>query len=1236
MEGLLDRHLDDVEIEAYVSSSRDDVGGEGLPSRRSAGEAEKHLESCQDCRRRVRMHSDMQDLLRSLIGLRGNGPHSGCPNNIDWTAVAAGLIPAAESGPLLAHAAECGRCGLLLCEAVHDLSDEPTPDEAALLADLKSNSPTWRKATAKKLSRAMLTPHEGRWWNWAFTLTPQLLTISAAVLAFAVLIGWIAYRFPLVFSHHGPASAQSLIATAYSEHRKLELRIPGASNAPIRVERGAGGSNLDKPEALLRAEALIGEGLHKSPDDIALLDAKARADLLDNNYDSAIKSLQRALETESNSAPLKIDIATAYFLRAEKTGRAGDYHTAYENLGQALAADPNNSVALFNRAIVGERIYLYGAAQDDWKKFLEVETDPGWLSEGRHRYDLLLQKIKNQEQNNSRASPLHDPASALSALRSHASTPNDKNWPSTLDEAYLNTALTEWLRTVASHDDGSGQLPKKNSSAEWATLDALSDILRTQHGDEWLSDLLKGPHSSTWADGALELSAAERANAAANMDEALSHATRSIKLFQLAGNNAGEVGARYEYLNGLNQSQMGDRCLPMGQSALQRAQGHHYAWFETRILFEIATCHILRGNTEQMMSYARRAGALADQARYAVLQLETLYFLDGVLTPWVASPESWSRISEGLREFNQGWYPPESGHGFYSDLGWAAQSREMWKVAEAAGKEAVRLSSEVNRNFEAFAHQRLAQVAEAASDTQLADREYQKASELFASLGTRDARALLLLSEIDRASLEVKQNKLTAAAARLESVKLDLPLINNEDAYVPYWASLGELHLRTDRLQLAEAELLEAVSLIEKNEGSLSSEADILTWQRNTSRVYRTLLEIYSENYRDGAKSFGFLEWYRGEPLWLSQSRRQRGLPFVTLRNSASGLTPFFAPREYTLKPRDAVITWASLSNGLAVWLLDSNGVHFSWVNVRAASLLATVTRFTRLCADPLSDPNAIDRDAHQLYDWLIRPVETNLNGSARLLIEPDGPLTFIPFQALKAPDGRYLGDLLPMVESPGLAYSQILRPATAVSAHNAILAVGNPLLTDLGLAEFTPLPEANLEAHDVAAKFDHRHLLTGTDATLTNVTEMLPQAEIFHFAGHALSGTHGSGLILAPEAGNADEAGLLGETQLRGLKLANLKLVVLSACETAVADEGLVDPSNLARVFMRAGVPDVVASKWRVDSQASSDLMHEFYTHLLEGKPASNALKEAEHDLRSKPETSHPYYWAAFSTFGS
>ena len=65
-------------------------------------------------------------------------------------------------------------------------------------------------------------------------------------------------------------------------------------------------------------------------------------------------------------------------------------------------------------------------------------------------------------------------------------------------------------------------------------------------------------------------------------------------------------------------------------------------------------------------------------------------------------------------------------------------------------------------------------------------------------------------------------------------------------------------------------------------------------------------------------------------------------------------------------------------------------------------------------------------------------------------------------------------------------------------------------------------------------------------------------------------------------------------------------------------------------------GVPQVVASKWPIDSAVSSSLMKKFYRHLLEGEQVDTALKDAERDVRSAPETSHPYYWAAFSTFGS
>ena len=97
-----------------------------------------------------------------------------------------------------------------------------------------------------------------------------------------------------------------------------------------------------------------------------------------------------------------------------------------------------------------------------------------------------------------------------------------------------------------------------------------------------------------------------------------------------------------------------------------------------------------------------------------------------------------------------------------------------------------------------------------------------------------------------------------------------------------------------------------------------------------------------------------------------------------------------------------------------------------------------------------------------------------------------------------------------------------------------------------------------------------------------------------------------------------------------------HLKLAVLSACNTANGTTGVFDDRNsLARLLVGAGILDVVASRWTVDSRATSSLMQEFYAQLLSGRGVSSSLQEASHKLRQKKEYTHPFYWASFSVFG-
>jgi len=53
------------------------------------------------------------------------------------------------------------------------------------------------------------------------------------------------------------------------------------------------------------------------------------------------------------------------------------------------------------------------------------------------------------------------------------------------------------------------------------------------------------------------------------------------------------------------------------------------------------------------------------------------------------------------------------------------------------------------------------------------------------------------------------------------------------------------------------------------------------------------------------------------------------------------------------------------------------------------------------------------------------------------------------------------------------------------------------------------------------------------------------------------------------------------------------------------------------------------------VDSLSTEKIMTEFYSRLLERLSVANALQQAANQLRLQPATAHPYYWAAFSSYG-
>jgi CHAT domain-containing protein len=157
-------------------------------------------------------------------------------------------------------------------------------------------------------------------------------------------------------------------------------------------------------------------------------------------------------------------------------------------------------------------------------------------------------------------------------------------------------------------------------------------------------------------------------------------------------------------------------------------------------------------------------------------------------------------------------------------------------------------------------------------------------------------------------------------------------------------------------------------------------------------------------------------------------------------------------------------------------------------------------------------------------------------------------------------------------------------------------------------------------------------------DANRTTATSAeLGQYGIVHFATHAiLDSVHPelSGVVLSlVDAWGRPQDGFLRLHEIFNLKLP-VNLVVLSACQTAlgqdISGEGLV---GLTRGFMYAGAPRVVASLWKVDDRATSELMTRFYAGMLGSQhlPAAAALRAAQLSLMNQVPWRDPYYWAAF-----
>jgi len=328
------------------------------------------------------------------------------------------------------------------------------------------------------------------------------------------------------------------------------------------------------------------------------------------------------------------------------------------------------------------------------------------------------------------------------------------------------------------------------------------------------------------------------------------------------------------------------------------------------------------------------------------------------------------------------------------------------------------------------------------------------------------------------------------------------------------------------------------------------------------------------------------------------------------------------------LEPDAVLLEYYHTRRGLVAFLLDKTGVEV----VRNLGSLEQVQQHIEQLEFFLSrvahggimlkiygeeaPKRSVDEQLQALYQLLIEPLPNKYLGRP-LVIVPHGILHMVPFGALF--DGeKYLIEHVEVSYAPSAAVYTLCRQRERLGV-GSLIAFGVPLEN---------IPQTTEEVQQIGRIVHESHTFVGERATLQNFFLSAPRAGVLHIATHGAFRPDNpmfSGLRMAD--------GWLVARDLYNLRL-KAELVVLSACETGLAKQtGGDELMGLARGFLYAGAPCLVASLWPVRDEVTAQFMVTLYTNLRTGKPIATALREAQ--LTIRVAFPNPYFWSAFAVIG-
>jgi CHAT domain-containing protein len=712
----------------------------------------------------------------------------------------------------------------------------------------------------------------------------------------------------------------------------------------------------------------------------------------------------------------------------------------------------------------------------------------------------------------------------------------------------------------------------------------LAEGAMAQHGDPWARDLAADVRRGSLS-AAIDLALrAEQAGAHGQPDESADFARRAVVEFTRRGSTAGVVLARYQQARALERGAHPAECEDLAPIAAASARKAGYLWLEAQLDLALAACAGMERRFAQADLATSQAETIAARGRYDASLLQASAWHAALLGDVGAYRDVLRICHEALNRYWAGSYPLARAYECYFEMAGGARGLGVAAAAATFSREAVEVAAlHPNRAVEGMIRSIHAQDLVAAGLPGNAESYFTEAEHLLGSLKrTSSTQLYLAYASLGRAEVAAIQKRPVQGLNIISKLGASLAGIHNAVAETRYGRLKGALLEESGDRNGAEASFRNVLACC-AGASQLTSEANM------------ALGALVESMLRRGQERDALRVWETYYPAFRSASAHRTAVR----------------------------ITFASLPEGPAVWTSLGERVQLVRLPTTSERLRLMAGNLRREISDSRSEPDRIRHLGSELYRVLFGGIDSLLPDKGRLWISMDQSFENVPFDVLVDSRGQWLGSRYQL--SYWLPTRSVSSPRQELSPAANLLAVGFGGASQLLGRELPALADAEREASEAAGSFRESTLLLGDAANAASLQRLLAAAEVFHFSGHVA--------VFPENAAFALSGGALWASQLSDRDLRLCRLAVLSACSTATTDDAGANAA-MARVFLRLGVPQVVAARWDVESRATAALMHAFYEKLRSGAAVDDSLSAAAARLRADPQFAHPYYWAAFGLY--